>query len=163
MLLGNTNKEFARYHNKLVGNSPELCRGLDSHGFKDLDDSMRYHNILTASYFHNEDVNVRNKGFYMGTMPQVWSTMTRCWSVAPTSDRIIEDVSKFRVVLEKIIEAKGCIVSDENFRSGKRYLKVNSEEECKVKPCKKQRKDSYSERSIHPDAELGKQLLHSSN
>ena len=31
----------------------------------------------------------------MGTPAEVWSTLTRCWEVAPTSERIVEDISKF--------------------------------------------------------------------
>ena len=40
--LGDTNSNTIYYH-KVVGNSPELCRGLDSHGFQDLDDCTLYH------------------------------------------------------------------------------------------------------------------------
>ena len=36
-----------RYYRKLVGNSPELCRGLDAHGFSDLEAAIAYHASLT--------------------------------------------------------------------------------------------------------------------
>ena len=60
--------------------------------------------------------------FEMGTPAQVWSTMSRCWTVAPTSARIIEDIDALPGVLEKIIAANGCVVHDEFLRTGRRVL-----------------------------------------
>jgi hypothetical protein len=37
--MGNTNFD-TRYHEKLTGDSPEMCRALDSHGFSDLASSI---------------------------------------------------------------------------------------------------------------------------
>lgn len=67
--LGDTNRGTI-YLNKVVGNSPELCRGLDSHGFKDLNDSIQYHTTLTSKY-DVDDI----RAFRMGTPTQVWSKM----------------------------------------------------------------------------------------
>lgn len=36
------------------------------------------------------------------------------------SERVIEDISKFEFVIDKIIEAKSCVVPDECFRRGRR-------------------------------------------
>ncbi len=55
--------------------------------------------------------------FHMGTPAQVWSTMTRCWQVEPTSDRIVEDILALLQVLERIIAARGCVVQDQFLRS----------------------------------------------
>lgn len=75
-------------------NSPELFRGLDSHGFKDLEDCIQYHTALTSNYAI-DDI----RAFRMGTPRQVWSTITRCWTIAPSSDRIVEeDICKFEIV-----------------------------------------------------------------
>ena len=38
------------YQNKVVGNSPELARGLDAHGFSDLEKSVQNHVSLTNGY-----------------------------------------------------------------------------------------------------------------
>ena len=70
--LGDINKGTI-YESKLVGNSPEMCRGLDLHGFADLEASVLHHTALTAIY----DINDQ-KAFRMETPTQVWSTLTRC-------------------------------------------------------------------------------------
>jgi len=47
----------------------------------------------------------------------------RTWRVTPTSKRIVEDIELLPEVLNKIIEARGCVVQDEEFcglRSGRR-------------------------------------------
>ena len=44
------------------------------------------------------------------------SSIKRTWRVTPTSARIIEDVELLPEVLNKIIEARGCVVQDEQFR-----------------------------------------------
>ena len=46
---GDTNKG-TRYSHKLVGNSPEMCRGLDSFGFADLGRQKSFCISLTAGY-----------------------------------------------------------------------------------------------------------------
>ena len=94
-----------RYHCKAVGDGPEFCRALDSHGFADLVISVAYHCSLSSVYAVDDP-----RRFHMGTPAQVWSSMTRCWQVEPTSDRIIEDVLALPDVLERIIAAKGCVV-----------------------------------------------------
>jgi hypothetical protein len=48
----------------------------------------------------------------LGTPSQVWKTMEKCWSLEPTSQRIIEDIDAFPRVLQKIIEINGCAVKD---------------------------------------------------
>jgi hypothetical protein len=94
--------------------------------------------------------------FRMGTPAQVWSTMSRCWEIAPCSERIVQDISKFQFALEKIIEAKDCIVHDENLRSGSRYIKANNKGMCKNKPRARQRKNDVVPFQLHPDAMRGR-------
>ena len=79
------------------------------------------------------------------------SALRRCWEIEPTSERIIEDILAFPRVLQKIIDANGCVVLDEFLRTGRRYLKVRGQGECKIKPCKKQRKETISLPPIHID------------
>lgn len=45
----------------------------------------------------------------------------------PTNARITEDISGWERVCDKIIEDKGCIVPDENFRTGRRARKMHGE------------------------------------
>ncbi len=78
--------------------------------------------------------------------------MTRCWTVAPSSERMVEDISNFSLVLAKIVEAKGCILHDEYLRSGKRYIRTNNKGECKRKPRRRQRKENSISFHVHPDA-----------
>jgi len=69
-------------------------------------------------------------------MEQVWL------QVAPTSDRIIEDIEHLPIVVEKIIEYEGALVPDEVIRSGRRALSDNDRE----KQPKKSRKRYPSKR-----------------
>jgi hypothetical protein len=148
--LGNTNVGTI-YCNKIVGNSPELCRGLDSHEFKDLNDCIQTHTTMTSNYALDDPA-----AFRTGTPAQVWSTMSRCWEIAPCSERIVQDICKFQFVLEKIIEAKGCIVHDKNLRSASKYIKANNKGICKNKPRARQRKNDVVSFKIHPDAMRGR-------
>ena len=92
-----TNKN-TRYEGKLVGNSPEFCRGLDAHEFSDLELSITYHTSLTRMKYDNDDV----RKFKTGTPNEVWSTVVRCWETEPTSDRIVEDILAFPRVFNKL-------------------------------------------------------------
>ena len=78
---------------------------------------------------------------------------------APSSDRDVEDISKFETVLSKLVEAKGCIVHDDNFRSGKRFLLCDNKGDCKRKPRQRQRKQNSICKLLHPDAMEARVLL----
>jgi hypothetical protein len=95
----------SRYHLKLVGNSPELCRGLDSHGFADLKQSVRLHCALSSVYRLDDA-----RRFDLSTINGVQRAMERCWELVPTSERIVEDIMALPRVLDKIIESEGCLV-----------------------------------------------------
>ena len=104
--VGGTNEDNRYYAGKLVGNSPEFARGLDSHGFADLKASVLHHCTLTR---HLEDDDERK--FSMATPQQAWSCVERCWmECAPTSERIVEDIKGMREVLDIIIEHRGTMV-----------------------------------------------------
>ena len=61
-------------------------------------------------------------------MEQTWTVVgvptnariTEDISGFPTNARITEDISGWERACDKIIEAKGCIVRDENFRDARR-------------------------------------------
>jgi hypothetical protein len=157
----NTGGKGTRYFRKVVGDSPELCRGLDSHGFADLVRSMVYHTVLTSSYALDD-----TRRFKLGTPAEVEDCMRRCWTLEPTSSRIVEDVVAFERVLRLIVEAKGCVVPDEATRSGRRARKANAPPEvadaelegkhwCKKKPRLSQRKSTIQQTApvTHADAQ----------
>ncbi len=134
-----------RYHHKVVGDSPEICRGLDSHGFADLKRQLNWCVALTSLYQVDDP-----RRFHMGTPAEVASSLVRSWAVEPTSDRIIEDIEAFPRVLQKIIEHKGCVVLDEYLRTGRRYISIRGSE-CKNKPRMRQRKSTIALPPCHPD------------
>jgi hypothetical protein len=143
--MGQTNSDN-RYAGKVCGDSPEICRGLDAHGFADLKLSMAFHTSLSSKYEFDDP-----RRFGMGTPAEVWRTMCRCWEMEPTSARIVEDVLQFGMVLEKIIAAEGCVVPDEFLRNGRRGRSSNGKFDLKNKPVQKQRKNTMHARPCHPD------------
>jgi hypothetical protein len=112
----------------------------------------------------------------MGTPSQVENTMRRCWMMEPTSERIVQDIQKFEMVLDKIIAAEGCVVADEFLRTGRRgdilngdpdWIKLKGVGVCKNKPVVRQRKSTIQSviRPLHPDCQpafdrlLGKSII----
>jgi hypothetical protein len=63
------------------------------------------------------------------TPKEVWYLMEQTCTVVgvPTNARITEDISRWEWVRDKIIEAKGFIVPDEDFRAGRRARKMHGE------------------------------------
>ena len=105
--------------NKLAGNSPELCRALDSHGFSHFKRIVNYHVTISGIY---ADDNPKKFGFRrLGDMQ---STMERCWTISPTSEEIVQDVEPFRKVVECIVHAKGALVPDDDIRRGRRAVSL---------------------------------------
>jgi hypothetical protein len=143
--LGQTNAGN-RYAGKVCGDSPEICRGLDAHGFADLKLSMAFHTSLSSKYAFDDP-----RRFGMGTPREVWRTMTRCWEVEPTGPRIVEDVIQFASVLDKIIAHKGCVVPDMLLRTGRRARSSNGKKDLLHKPRPSQRKSTMMARPCHPD------------
>jgi len=106
------------YERKILGDSPEMCRALDSHDFADLKAGLISYASFTSLYLKKDP-----RRFHLGTPPQLFSSIERTWRITPTSKRIISDVELLPSVLDKIIEAHGCVVQDDEFRglrSGRR-------------------------------------------
>ncbi len=59
-----------------------------------------------------------------GTPAEVSSSLRRTWQVCPTSERIVQDISRFPAALEKIIAAEGAYVPELDKRSGRRQRKA---------------------------------------
>ena len=51
--------------------------------------------------------------FKLGTPDEVFRSIERAWTVAPSSKRIVEDILALPRVLSKIIEYEGCVVPGE--------------------------------------------------
>jgi hypothetical protein len=148
-----------RYMGKVTGDSPEICRGLDAHGFADLKLSMAFHTSLTSTYAFAD-----RRRFGMGTPAEVWRTMCRCWEVEPTSERLVEDILAFERVLQVIVEHNGCVVPDLFFRTGRRARRANDEAQerlgdCLHKPRTSQRKDTLVSRPCHADCEEARRKI----
>ena len=100
--------------------------------------------------YENNDI----RKFKFVTPAEVWSIMARCWEVEPTSERIVEDILKFPMVLDRIIEAEGCVVFDLFLRTGRRgqeWERKDGKGECENKPRSSQRKDTIKARPVHVD------------
>jgi hypothetical protein len=92
--------------------------------------------------------------FGFGTPKEVWSTLTRCWVVAPTSDQIVSDIANLPNILTKIIENEGCVVDDMRLRSGRRYESISPGKKGEInKPKIKDRIDTLKESPLHPHAQ----------
>jgi hypothetical protein len=70
--VGATNKGN-RYEGKVCGDSPEICRSLDAHGFADLKVPMSFHTRLSSIYAEDDP-----RRFGMGVPKEVWRTMVSC-------------------------------------------------------------------------------------
>jgi hypothetical protein len=91
--------------------------------------------------------------FGQGTPKEVWYLMEQTWTVicAPSNARITEDISGWERVCRKIVEANGCIVLDENFRTGRRARKMHGEGMRTTKLRKRDRKSTLAlQLPIHP-------------
>jgi hypothetical protein len=143
--VGDTNKG-TRYERKVVGGSPEICRGLDAYGFSDFKRSTERMRALTSVY----DIKDPRR-FNFGTPAQVWRTMERCWTLEPTSERIIADIEDFGNVLELIVEFKGCVVPECRLRHGHRQQAHNGGRVLKRKVSNRQRKHLLRMGPVHFD------------
>ena len=136
-----------RYQDGVVGDSPEMARGLDSYGFQDLELSMQFHVALTSEYSDNDP-----RKFKLGTPTDVWDTMMRCWQTEPTSDRVIADIEDWPRVLQVFVDAEGCVVHGEAVRSGHRYQRLDGKGAIKSKLENRGRGSTLHGRPVHPDA-----------
>jgi|AntAceMinimDraft_1070359.scaffolds.fasta_scaffold22423_1 hypothetical protein len=150
-----------RYAYKIVGDSPEMCRALDSHGFADLKRAIISYASLTSIYDQDDP-----RRFSLGTPAEILRAIRRAWTVAPTSKRIVEDILELPSVLDKIIEHGGCCVPDDALRHGRR-LELHSwqpvqrgRKELMHKAKASQRKGTLASCvPPHPDVEPARKML----
>jgi hypothetical protein len=87
----------------------------------------------------------------MGTKDVLWACMEKTWlEVAPTNERVVEDVDRILVVLDKIIAAGGCVVPDEFLRTGRRAVRADGKGMLKNKRRKRQKIATQEARPHHP-------------
>jgi hypothetical protein len=151
-----------RYEGKIVGDSPEMCRALDAHGFSDLKAAIFKFSSLTTAVYTAGDPRI----FNLGTPAAVFSCIERAFTVAPSSKRIVEDILVLELVIDKIIAAEGCVVPDEDMRHGRRARAAEWKTirpdgaPLKSKPRARQRKETLM-RTVpcHPDVEEARELI----
>jgi hypothetical protein len=86
--------------------------------------------------------------------------MEMTWmEVAPSSERVIEDVDRMLVVLDKIIAAGGCVVPDEFLRTGRRAMRADGTKALGGKARKRQRIETLEARPHHPELKCAYALL----
>jgi hypothetical protein len=129
------------YKEKLPGDSPENAQGPGSFGFADLEYAMCFNCALAWHYPYGDPRQI----FGQGTPKEVWYLTEQTWAVvgAPSNARITEVILGLERACDKFIEAKGCIVPNENFRTGRRAQKVHGEEGRKTKLRKRDRKSTH--------------------
>ena len=111
--LGHTNED-TRYEGKLPGDTPEYMP-LDSNLFSDLEVMVRW-NVAATHHLprHHPDK------FDLTTPASAWSAVVRTWEYAPTSSRIVEDISRVFTAIEDVVAAGGIAVDFNALRHGRR-------------------------------------------
>ena len=113
------------YQGKPVGNSPEFMP-LDCHLNQDIHACHHYHAQITQ---HIPDENPLK--FTSSTPKRLADSYIRLThpdtGIVPSSDRILEDIQRVLLSLERVREARGCII-DETGRSGRRF-EANDDDE----------------------------------
>jgi hypothetical protein len=116
-------------------------------GFVDLECATCFNCALALHYPYGDPRQILGQG----TPREVWYLMEKTWAVvgAPSNARVTEKTSGWERVCDKIIEVKGCIAQDKNFRTGRRARKMHGEGGCKTKLRKRDRKSTHL---LHPPA-----------
>jgi hypothetical protein len=144
---------------KLVGDSPELCRALDSNGFVVLDAAVAFQCELASTDTSAAGAALRAK-WDMGRIGALWACMEKTWmELAPSRKRVTEDADRMLVVLDKIIAAGGCVVTDEFLRTGRRAARADDTKALGGRFRKHQRTKTLEARLHHPDFESAYALL----
>ena len=123
----------------------ESCRGLDAYGFSDLEANISYSVAISSFLPHTH-----KDAMHLGTPAQVAATMTKCWQVEPTSERIVQDIMALPMVLQKIIDAEGTIVLNEGVRHSRRAMRHDGNGLLTTRLKPSQRKSTLRQRPLHP-------------
>lgn len=139
-----------RYERHLVGNRPEMARGLDSHGFHHLRVAKAHHLAMSRAAGLTRD---DERSFDASRPKDLARALDRLWTVAPTPEQIQADIYDWPAVLDKIIEYKGRIVPEYDCRSGvrKAMSRRDPTRELKRRPRAEQKKSTMVPPVLHPD------------
>jgi hypothetical protein len=120
-----------------------------SYGFADLEYAMCFNCALSSVYPYGDPHRI----FGQGTPTEMWRLMMETWTTVGSSSnaRITEEISGWERVYDKIIEAKGTIVLNDDFRTGRRARKIHGKGDRKTKLRKREgRRKHLLELPIHP-------------
>ncbi len=106
-----------------------------------------YHRALTSCYYNTDPMK-----FKFGTIPEALSTMLRCWTVSPTSNEIVKDITDFERVLQKVVEKNGIVCHEDFLRHGHRALRHDQKGLRKTKLKNRDRIATNILKAYHPDA-----------
>ena len=109
--LGHTNVG-TRYEGTLPGDSPEYMP-LDSNLFSDLESAVRW-NVAGTRHLPRDDPDPNR--FDLTTPKSAWSAVSRTWSYAPTSQRIVQDIERVFEAIDMVVEARGIAVDFDDLR-----------------------------------------------
>ena len=144
------------YKSKLMGDSPELMP-LDRHLFQDLKYGCKL-NVGATRWLHNKD----RRKFLFNTPGNAWKSLVRTWNIAPTSERIVEDIQEFYVSIAEIVRTRGTFV-DKNCHKGRRLdlfrtpipsakMEVETAEVIKKRVRCRTKEATMEDVAMHPDA-----------
>ena len=143
--LQNAIPDLHLWNDRPTGNSCEM-NPMDETLNRDVYAAVQYHVFLT-NHLDGDD----ERKFSMETPSEGSCAYLRVWDPTtggcPSSERIIQDVEKVLVSLQKIHKAEGTIVDDVGIRTGSRY--INQKEKIPGKSGsknnkRKRAKDDYS-------------------
>jgi hypothetical protein len=122
---------------------------LDSHGVADLDAAVAFQCALASAGTSAAGAALRAK-WNMGSAGVLWACMEITWmEVASSSERVIEDVGRMLVVLDKIIAAGGCVMPGEFIRTGRQAMRAGGTKALGGKARKRQRIETLEARPHH--------------
>ena len=75
--------------------------------------SIAFHVALTYKLARDNPLK-----FQLGTPKEGMRCMKRCWKVEPTNARVLQDIESWEFALDRIIEARGCLVHGLALRHG---------------------------------------------
>ena len=90
---------------------------LDSHLNADHEYGLMWHVAITSDLDKDDP-----KKFKMGTPSEVSDAMDRTWEIFPAPERIVEDILRFPVALQRIKDVKGAVVPEMDSRKGRRKI-----------------------------------------
>ena len=109
-----------KYGTNPIGNSPEFMPW-DAHLNSDVHAALDHH-VLVSKHLDDSD----ERKFDASTPKKMLAAYRRILDpsihgVCPPSRRILEDVRRVILAMQMVVAADGCLIEDDNIRSGRRY------------------------------------------